>query len=189
MSLYSKYRPDSFEKMKGDYAYVGQMISKPDCNHAFLLLGPKGTGKTTTARICLTQLGMEDFDIDEYNFADTRGIDTVRQIIGDSKYGGLHGFIIDEVHKATEEAQQAMLKLLEDIPPNVYYFLCTSEPQKMIPALRDRPTRIPFHALSKSDMEDLILEVSKAEGKPVRRQAAVMIVEKAEGGMGAVLKD
>ncbi|KKK50168.1 hypothetical protein LCGC14_3127730 [marine sediment metagenome] len=127
MSLYVKYRPKSFEEMSGNVeviTYLREALSDLEkCPKVFLFFGETGTGKTTIARIISEQLGCGELDYVEVDSANFRGIDTVRELRKSSRFhaskpGGSRVWVIDEVHKATTDAQNALLKLLEE-PKNL----------------------------------------------------------------------
>src|SRR5690606_3369465 len=106
-----------------------------DIPHAMLFTGPSGCGKTTLARILRVKLRCSDNDFQEINAADFRGIDSIRsmrQQVGAAPLGGdSRIWLIDEAHSMTADAQNAFLKLLEDTPRHVYFFLATTDPQKL----------------------------------------------------------
>lgn len=150
LNLYRKYRPQEFEDMIGNESEIKtfkKILEKKDGRpHSFLLVGPSGCGKTTLARIASKKLGADELSIMEINSADNRGIDTARDIIQRLQYvppgSGVMVFIIDELHQTSKDWQNAMLKPLEDTPKHVYFFLCTTDPSKLIPTLKNRCTQI-----------------------------------------------
>lgn len=180
MSLYLGYRPQEFEQIKGNREVLEsiQNALQKDFPHSILLTGPTGCGKTTIARIISRELGAKGSDIVELDFASLRGIDSVRDIIQKSQYKPIEGkvkvWIIDEVHKATNDAQNAMLKILEDTPQHVYFILCTTDPQKLIKTIQGRCSTFQVNPLDERQMMLLLREVVKAEGesllKPVYEQ-------------------
>ena len=136
--------------------------------HCFLLSGPPGCGKTTAARIAAATLGAGELSTVEINSADNRGIDTARQVIDRMRYTPADGdalvFIIDEVHMTSKDWQNAMLKPLEDTPDHVYFFLCTTEPRKLISAVISRLTAVQFSTLTKDELLLVVRRVNRAEG-------------------------
>jgi DNA polymerase-3 subunit gamma/tau len=154
MNLYRKYRPSTFEDMLGNEAEISafsQALDKPDRSHVYLLYGPAGCGKTTLARIAAAKLGADEMSISEINSANNRGIDSAREITENMVLtpmsGGNRVYIIDEVARATADFQNAMLKPLEDTPAHVFFFLCTTDPQKLIKPLLTRCTQIRVNPL------------------------------------------
>lgn len=170
MALYHKHRPQDFDEMAGNEATIASvkaLIEKPDHPHAFLMQGPSGTGKTTIARLIAQKyLGADKWSLRELNTADNRGIDSARDIIETLQYAssGPLVFIIDEVHQTTKEWQNAMLKPLEDYPKHVYFFLCTTDPQKLIPAIKTRLTKVELSALRPAETYRLLRKIAKKEG-------------------------
>lgn len=175
MVLYNKHRPQTLEEVIGNVeivTYLEEALKdKETCPHVFLLNGPTGCGKTTIARIISSQLDCDPMDMKEINAANFRGIDTVREIIDSAKYysmaGGSRVWLIDEVHKMTNDAQNAFLKLLEDTPNHTYFILCTTEPDKLLPTVRGRCTTLQVKSLSDNEMMKLLKGVTKAEGKKI----------------------
>ena len=145
--LHIKYRPQTWDEIKGNEAVVegleSQFSSKSKKNrpHVFLFYGPSGCGKTTLARIVKDELECSEANFNELNVANTRGIDTIREVIQFSHYSTFDGspriFLFDEAHKLTNDAQNALLKVLEDTPPKVYFILCTTDPKKIIKTIRN----------------------------------------------------
>ncbi len=186
--LYKKHRPRSFKQMIGQRDALRPLVElgrQGKVPHALLLTGPSGCGKTTVARILRVRLKCSDHDFSELNTADFRGIDMVRDVrarMGLSPVGGeSRVWLIDEVHMLTREAQNALLKMLEDTPRHVYFILATTDPQKLLPTIRNRCTQVDLKPLNRTDMEVLLTTVWEKEG--VRGTVDVMekIIELAEG--------
>lgn len=140
-----KYRPQDFGEILGNketITAIQNKLGEPNCPHTFLLCGASGTGKTTLARIIRKKLGCGDMDFSELNAANTRGIDTVREIYNTSGYAPVSGkcrvYLIDECHQITSTAQEALLKITEDAPKHVYFIFSTTNPEKLITTLRKR---------------------------------------------------
>ena len=171
MSLYLKHRPVSFEQIKGNSDVItplnGFLNDLNTCPHVFLFHGFPGCGKTTIGRILADKLGCIGSDFKEINSANFRGIDTVRDIINNSQYkpleGSARGWLIDEVQKMTGDAQNAFLKILEDTPAHVYFILCTTEPQKLIEAIKSRCQVFQVKPLDEKQMFSLLRYVIKRE--------------------------
>lgn len=189
MSLYLKYRPDTLEQVKGNAETIEaleKMLSDLDeCPHVFLFHGPTGCGKTTLARIIATRLGCVGSDFNELDIADLRGIDNVRDIRNSSYYRPMEGpvrvWLLDEIQKMTGDAQNAMLKILEDTPKHVYFILCTTDPQKLISTIRGRCQQFQVKLLTEQQMLGLLRNVCRKEEQTVEREILEHIVRSAEG--------
>ena len=173
MSLYLKYRPKTLEEIQGNAevsgALEGMLGDLRVCPHAFLLSGPTGCGKTTIGRIIATRLECKGSDFREIDSADFRGIDTVREIRKQSQFKSLEGpcrvWLIDECHKMTNDAQNALLKILEDTPKHIYFILCTTDPHKLLKTIQGRCSHFVVKPLNDNQMFRLLRKVVKAEGQ------------------------
>ncbi len=172
VSLDTKYRPRTFNKMIGNESTITSlksMLAKTEeQQRSFIFYGPTGCGKTTLARIISRRLGCKEFL--EYNAANTRGIDTIRDIDASCRYAPLEGkvkvYLLDECHKLTNEAQNALLKLTEEPPPRVYFILCTTELRKLIPTLLSgRLARFKVEPLNYHQITELLDSVLEGEGR------------------------
>ena len=174
MSLYLKYRPSSLDEFYGNVSLVstlkGMLKDMEKMPHSFLFHGPTGCGKTTLARIVASELGCAENNIVEIDTAQFRGIDTVRDLRKNCQFtplgGGVRVYIIDEVHKMTGDAQNAFLKILEDTPSHIYFILCTTDPQSLLPTIKGRCSQFQVAQLTDTQMEKLLLEVTEKEGEP-----------------------
>ena len=189
MSLYQKYRPNTFGEVKGNVKVIQTLTSmvadKESCPHAFLLHGQTGCGKTTLARIIANELGCKGIDFREINTANNRGIDTARDIINAAQYMPIESecqvFLIDEAHKITGDAQNALLKILEDTPPHVYFILCTTDPQKVIAAVKGRCSQFQVTPLDDTQMFGLLRGVARKENDKIEQEVADQIIKSAKG--------
>ncbi len=188
MNLYQKHRPQTFDDMIGSEAQIASLkktLAKKDRPHVYLFVGPPGCGKTTAARIAARELGAGELSTKEVNSANNRGIETARQIIEEMRYAPTDGeavvYIIDELHMTTKDWQNAMLKPLEDTPEHVYFFLCTTDPQKLIPALKTRCAEFKFSAMKAEDAFKLVRIVNRAEELGVSKEILEEIAENCEG--------
>jgi len=171
LPLYLKHRPSNFSEFIGNESTVEslqQVINKKSRQvRAFLFYGPSGTGKTTLARILKAEFGCSDKDFMEYNSSNTRGIDTIREIIANSIYAPLNGkvkiYLLDEVHKMTGDAQNALLKTLEDTPDHIRFILCTTEPEKLLVTIRNRCMPFQLFSLNNREMMTLLKKVAASE--------------------------
>ena len=188
MNLYRKYRPESFEKMLGNRTELESLeiaLNKKDKPHVYLFVGPAGCGKTTAARIAARKVGAGELSVYEINSSNNRGIDTARSIIDKMEYAPMDGesvvFIVDECHRNTVDFQNAMLKPLEDTPEHIYFFLCTTDPQKLIPALKSRFSFFGFPALDRKFIIRILKKVSRMEGIEISEDLLEEIADRSEG--------
>ena len=147
--LYKKHRPKNLKRVFGQSVAIGTLkplIEAKQVPHSLLLTGPSGCGKTTLARILVKELKCAKADFMEVNCADFRGIDTVRDIRTRMMQAPIGGdcrvWLIDEAHMLTSAAQTAFLKMLEDTPDHIYFFLATTHPQKLLKTIKTRCTEI-----------------------------------------------
>jgi DNA polymerase-3 subunit gamma/tau len=189
MSLYLKYRPNSLDQVKGNAditsALEGMLGNLASCPHSFLLHGPTGCGKTTIARIIANRLGCKGSDLKEVDSAQFRGIDTAREIRNQSNYMAIESscrvWIIDECHKMTNDAQNGLLKILEDTPTHVYFVLCTTEPQKLIATIKGRCSIYQVKPLSEQDMYHLLRRITHKEGEQLDKEVYDIIIRDSLG--------
>ena len=178
-ALYRTYRPSTFSQVAGQQHIVKTLsnaLRENKITHAYLFCGPRGTGKTSMARLFAKSLNCEDGfgnqcnicpncvaviegshpDIIEMDAASNRGIDDIRDLVSKVKYAPTLGkykvYIIDEVHMMTTEAFNALLKTLEEPPANVVFILCTTEPYKLMPTILSRVQRYDFNKVSDKDL-------------------------------------
>lgn len=207
-----KYRPTCFSEVLGQDAIVATLkngIKHGRLAHAYLFSGPRGTGKTTLARLlakainCLAPTSSFDpcntcsscrdigfgnsLDVIEIDGASNRGIDDIRQInetVGYSTASGNYKiYIIDEVHMLTKEAFNALLKTLEEPPPTVKFFFATTEPHKIPPTVLSRCQQFQLRHLSTSLITAKLASIAKDQNREVEQAALMMIATKAEGGL------
>ena len=211
MALYRKYRPASFGEVVGQEHVTTPLSAALDSgriNHAYLFSGPRGCGKTSSARIMARSLNCVDgptstpcgkcpscvslapggpgnLDVTELDAASHRGVDDMRDLRdrafyapADSRY---RVFIIDEAHMITNEGFNALLKIVEEPPEHLIFIFATTEPDKVIPTIRSRTHHYPFRLLTPPDMRGLLQRTCEAEG--VRVDDAVFpLIIRAGGG-------
>jgi DNA polymerase III subunit gamma/tau len=189
MGLYQKHRPSELSQVIGNNGILNTLQpmlgSLKSCPHAFLLHGPTGCGKTTIARIIGASLGSKGMDLKEIDSADFRGIDTVREIRKQCQYAPMESpcqvWIIDECHRLTGDAASALLKILEDTPNHVYFVLCTTDPQKLLPTIKGRCSQFQVNPLSDREMLRLLRRVCREEGKSIEKEVYEQIIQDSFG--------
>jgi DNA polymerase-3 subunit gamma/tau len=209
--LARKWRPQVFADVVGqDHVTqtLNNAIKSDRLAHAYLFVGPRGTGKTTTARIlakalnCRNRQGSEpcnacdsckeilkssSLDVIEIDGASNRGIDNIKELRDNVRYAPVRGpfkiYIIDEVHMLTREAFNAILKTLEEPPPHVKFFFATTEPQKVLTTILSRCQRFDLRRISIADITAQLLKISKAEDIKISADALLAIARGAEGGL------
>lgn len=191
MELYRKYRPRSLGEIAGQQDTVRMLesfLKRKELPHALLFSGPSGCGKTTIARILKREMGCDKLDYQEINAAESRGIDTIREIaqhVGLSPIAGkCRMWIMDEAHQLNSFSQNALLKLLEDTPDHVYFILCTTDPAKLIRTIYTRCTHCKLGTLYPSDLAQVIKDVVERSKETVQMPGADVIkaiIEAADG--------
>lgn len=193
MELYRKYRPQNFSEIVGNEATIKSLKKEMENgSHVFLMTGPAGCGKTTLARIMAKEVGAGPLSIHEINSAENRGIDTAREVMEQMRYNPSDGkalvWIFDECHQWLVPVQNAFLKALEDTPEHVYFFLCTTDPQKLIAPLKTRCSIINVKPLSDDEMTYLLKRTARAEKIKISSEVYERICEIAQGGSRKGLK-
>lgn len=186
--LHRKHRPRAFKQVIGQPEAVSTLQSFVQAQrvpHAMLFTGASGCGKTTLARIVGIKLECGKADLVEINAADTRGIDTIREIGTRVRNFPLSGkcriWIIDEAHKLSNDAQNALLKILEELPNHSYIFLCTTDSAKLIRTIITRCTEIRVRELGDQDMRDLLANISARESFKLDDEVRDKIIECSAG--------
>ena len=190
MSIYQKIRPTTFEEVVGNVAAVAALrkasSSATDRQHTFLFTGPSGCGKTTLAKVLAKAIGCEDVNVIEINAASSRGIDMTRKLQEDSRYSSLGSgnrcVILDECHSLTRQAQESLLKTLEDVPDYLTYCLCSTDPQKILKTIRTRCDTVEVKLLTDDDMEKLLDQsIKQAEIPDPDEDIFFAIIDAAKG--------
>jgi len=196
MPLQHLFRPKTFDEFYGNSALKDSLLSvlnrKDDIPKSYLFTGPSGCGKTTLGYLVRDYLGISKENFYEYDTANTRGIDTIRQIIESSTYlalgEGKKMYLFDECHALTLDAKRAMLKLLEDPPDHVYLILCTTDPGKLDTVVKRRCFPGEVKALHLQSMKVFLNKILKAEEFPDFPASVIdQIAENCEGSPGVAL--
>lgn len=189
LPLHLKYRPSTFAEFYGNDTTVESLIhtlaNTKRKVRSFLLYGPSGCGKTTLARIIKNELNCSDRDFMEYNMANTRGIDTIREIITQSVFSPMSGtvkiYLIDECHKLTGDAQNSLLKILEETPDHIRFILCTTEPEKLLTTIKNRCTPFQVQPLVTPKLVALLKDINAKEGLNIQFPSLKEIAKVAMG--------
>ena len=207
-SLYRRYRPRRFAELKGQDHIVRALrtsVAEGREGQAYLFSGPRGTGKTTTARImakvlncenpqdgepcceCVSCLSVEQgtsYDVHELDAASNNGVDAMRDLIEKASLGtpGRHKvYILDEVHMLSKGAEAALLKTLEEPPPHVVFVLATTDPQKMSDTIRSRTQHLQFHLLGPDTLQEHVRWVAADAGLTVSDEAIEQVIAQGAG--------
>lgn len=209
-ALYRKYRPTNFDEVVGQTHIIQTLknaIVQNRIAHAYLFCGPRGTGKTSIAKIFAKTLNCTNSqdapcgvcenckmaangshpDIIEIDAASNNGVDEVRNLIDKVKYAPMQGkykiYIIDEVHMMTSGAFNALLKTIEEPPAHVIFIFATTEPNKVLPTIISRCQRFDFKKVSMHDIKYRLSVVCKNEGIEIDENGLTLIAQLADGGM------
>lgn len=186
-TLHSKYRPKTFDEVRGkeNKQLVKGILSGIDRVHFYILSGPRGCGKTTIARLIGKELKVHDLDIYEINAAINTGIDHVRDIINNTQYGALSGgkkiFILDECHRLTPQAFDALLKILEEPPNHCYFVFCSNEFEKIPQTIKSRAQKYQVEPLDYKEAFRFISLVCREEKIEISDRVFDVITEQYSG--------
>ncbi|MFN3961733.1 MAG: DNA polymerase III subunit gamma/tau [Fimbriimonadaceae bacterium] len=210
-ALYRKYRSQTFDDLVGQEHIIRtlrQAVDQGKISHAYLFTGPRGTGKTSTARLLAKALNCTDgpmsnppeddpicieiaqgscMDVIELDAASESGVDNIRRAVVDASsyqpaYCRYKIFIIDEVHDLSASAFDALLKTIEEPPPHVVFILATTELQKVPPTIRSRCQRYEFHRGSLENLVGRLQFVAESEGMEIEPAALTALARMADGG-------
>ena len=209
--FYRKWRPSSFSQLVGQEhvsSTLRQSIKQGRVSHSYLFCGPRGSGKTTTARIiakavncldpqdgdpcnacepCRTINSGQYMDIIELDAASNRGIDEIRDIREKVNFAPAQGqrkvYIIDEAHMLTEAASNAFLKTLEEPPPHVIFVLCTTDAHKILPTIISRCQRFDFRRIPSEQIYGRLVDITENEGVTVDPEAIRLVARHSAGSL------
>jgi len=210
-SLYRKWRSQTFDDLVGQEPIIRTLknaLKSDKIKHAYLFTGPRGTGKTTTARLlaktvncsnpkdgepcneclqCREITAGNSFNVIEIDAASNRGIDNIRdlreKVMMPPSTGKYKVYVLDEAHMLTTEAFNALLKTLEEPPPYAIFVLATTDVHKMLPTVLSRCQRFDFKRISTRQIVEHLLYISGQENIKLERSAAELIARTAAGGM------
>ncbi len=211
LPLYRKYRPQTFHDLIGQENIVKSLsnaIKLGKISHAYLLCGPRGTGKTSSARIlakslncaegptltpcgkcpsCLDIMNSTPIDVVEIDAASNRKVEDARNILEKIQFVPVNGrykiYIIDEVHMLTTEAFNTLLKTLEEPPENVIFILATTEPHKVLETIISRCQRFDFRRITTEDIVNHLEKIAEKENIKISKDALFTIARSSAGGM------
>lgn len=209
--LYRKYRPQSFSDLMGQDAIsltLGHALSLGKVAHAYLFCGPRGTGKTSSARIFAKSLNCEQgptitpcqtcascegitqgnaLDVIEFDAASNNGVEDARELIESCQFAPMAGrykiYIIDEVHMLTTQAFNALLKTLEEPPPNVVFIFATTEAHKVLPTIISRCQRFDFNRITSEQIVSRLQNIAQIEAIAIDEETLWAIARHARGGL------
>ena len=211
LALARKYRPQNFNEIVGQEHIATTLknaISMDMVAHAYLFTGPRGVGKTSTARILAKSLNCEKgptskpcdkcisckeisegrgMDVIEIDGASNRGIDEIRNLKENIRFASIHGkfriYIIDEVHMLTQEAFNALLKTLEEPPKHAKFIFATTRPYKVLPTIVSRCQRFDFRKIPTQDIAKKLEDIKSLEKLNVENNAVFLISKAADGSL------
>lgn len=186
--LNNAYRPSKWDEILGQDATVKSMrkLLKDKLSRAFLLTGPSGVGKTSLARIAAAECKCEKQNIIEIAAAIYTGVDAMRQVVIDSSYGGFgttenKAIIVDECARLSKSAWDSILKAVEEPPPHVYWFFCTTEIDKVPKTIRTRCASFTLKPVPDDDIREILCDVADKEDFSVSDTVIDMIVRESHG--------
>lgn len=194
--LHEFYRPKKLDDVVGQDVAARALsgVIKRGASRVFLLSGPSGVGKTTMARIAARMMGCEDNNVRDVNAAVNTGIDAMRGIQEIAHYRPLgksawRALVLDECHRLSGQAWDSLLKALEEPPPCVAWFLCTTDPRKVPQTIKTRCTAITLSSVSDADLRKLLQRVTAAEKMSVARDVLDAVVSEAGGSARQMLQN
>ena len=197
--LYNKYRPQEFKEVIGQEHVVATVMNALEKNmlgQSIMLSGTHGTGKTTIARLIAKQIGAITEDIHEIDAASNNSVEDARKLIKSSRFapsqqkrGSKKVYIIDEAHMYSNQAFNAMLKIIEEPPKHCVFIFCTTEPEKILATIKSRCMSLFLRKIDTRVIADYLVDVCKKEDIEYEEEALLMIAKKANGSMRDALSD
>lgn len=192
MSIITKYRPSSWNEFKGNEALITSLrneLKKEDRPHAYLFHGMTGVGKSTLSRLIAKELGCSDQNIIELNIADNTSVEHAREIARSAKYvplvqnneSKIKVYILDEFQRASPQAQDCLLKPLEEPPEHAYFIICTTEPSKVVKTIRSRCSEYEVRPIDHAEMIELLEDIAEKEEVEVDYKVLNKIAKVSEG--------
>jgi DNA polymerase-3 subunit gamma/tau len=193
--IHTKYRPRKLSAVVGQKAIVKSIeaaLKSKARPHAYLFSGGAGTGKTTLARIIAAECGCDAMNLIEVDAASESGVDDVRSLTSSLRYNGFganpsKAVIIDECHRLSKNAWDALLKITEEPPPHVFFFFCTTDPGKVPKAIVTRCSAYSLAALKRDDIIDVLEDVCDKERYETNERIIDLIADSCEGSMRGAL--
>ena len=212
-SLYRRYRPQRFGEIRGQRHVVSALqnaVVKGEVGHAYLFHGPRGTGKTSSARIlarslnclnsegptpepcgtcelCTTIAAGTALDVIEIDAASNTGVDNIRELIERSRFAPVQArwkvYVVDECHMLSTAAFNALLKTLEEPPPQVVFVLATTDPQRVLPTILSRCQRFDFRRIPLDALEQHLTWIAEQESIAIQPEAIHVVAQRSQGGL------
>jgi DNA polymerase-3 subunit gamma/tau len=217
LPLYRKYRPQSLPELVGQHAVAQTLSNAIALNriaHAYLFTGPRGTGKTSSARIlakslncvegptatpcqvcdsCVNITAGNDLDVIEFDAASNGGVEDARHLIESCQFAPLAGrykiYIIDEIHMLSSQAFNALLKTLEEPPDRVIFIFATTEAHKVLPTIVSRCQQFMFNRIPTAAIHQHLIDICQKEGLSIESNALLHLARKARGGLRDALSN
>jgi DNA polymerase-3 subunit gamma/tau len=217
LPLYRKYRPQSLPELVGQHAVAQTLSNAIALNriaHAYLFTGPRGTGKTSSARIlakslncvegptatpcqvcdsCVNITAGNDLDVIEFDAASNGGVEDARHLIESCQFAPLAGrykiYIIDEIHMLSSQAFNALLKTLEEPPDRVIFIFATTEAHKVLPTIVSRCQQFMFNRIPTAAIHQHLIDICQKEGLSIESNALLHLARKAHGGLRDALSN